>query len=107
MVRPETPRITKVPEPFVSDRKFVAPSPIESVTLAAPIATALVSSVLPGMPSVVDPANVYSEATAGHLSPAVADALPRVYVPNRRSGEQDTRVNVPSDRPRATSGTQM
>ena len=33
------------------------------------------------MPPVVDPANLYSEAAAGRFSPAVAEALPRVYVP--------------------------
>ena len=36
-----------------------------------------------GMPPVPDPTNLYSETTAGKLSPAVADALHRVYVPNR------------------------
>src|SRR5579862_5605236 len=44
---------------------------------------------LASMPPVVDPANLYSEAAAGHLSPAVADALPRVYVPNVLSGDVD------------------
>jgi hypothetical protein len=33
---------------------------------------------LPGMPPVADPSNLYSEAGAGHLSPSVAGALPRV-----------------------------
>jgi YVTN family beta-propeller protein len=42
-------------------------------------------TVVPGMPGVVDPANVYSETQAGKMSPAVKDALPRVYVPNRRA----------------------
>jgi YVTN family beta-propeller protein len=42
---------------------------------------------IPGMPPVVDPNNLYSEATAGHLSPAVKGALARVYVPNLRSGD--------------------
>src|SRR5258705_1370688 len=37
---------------------------------------------LPGMPPVVDPTNLYSETQAGRISPAVAGALPRVYVPN-------------------------
>jgi len=37
---------------------------------------------LPGMPAVPDPTNLYSETAAGRLSPAVAGALPRVYVPN-------------------------
>ncbi len=31
------------------------------------------------------PVNIYSETTAGHLSPATAGALSRVYVPNRSS----------------------
>nr|WP_315239522.1 YncE family protein [uncultured Albidiferax sp.] len=46
---------------------------------AAPIATA------PGMPPVVNASNLYSEAGAGRLSPTVAGALPRIYVPNLRS----------------------
>ncbi|MCI0545701.1 MAG: hypothetical protein L0027_00270 [Candidatus Rokubacteria bacterium] len=40
---------------------------------------------VPGMPPVVDPANLYSETQAGKLHPAVAGALPRVYVPNVKS----------------------
>jgi YVTN family beta-propeller protein len=39
------------------------------------------------MPPVVDPGNLYSEIRTGKLSPAVAGALPRVYVPNRRSND--------------------
>jgi YVTN family beta-propeller protein len=39
-------------------------------------------SVVPGMPPVVDPTNLYSETAAGHMSPNVAGALERVYVPN-------------------------
>ena len=42
---------------------------------------------LPGMPPVIDPSNLYSEAAAGHLSPVVVDALPRVYVPNLQSND--------------------
>src|SRR3954468_24418427 len=38
-------------------------------------------SVRPGMPPVTDPANVYSDAGAGMLSPAAAAAKPMVYVP--------------------------
>jgi YVTN family beta-propeller protein len=37
---------------------------------------------LAGMPPVPDPLNLYSETGVGRLSPAVAGALPRVYVPN-------------------------
>ena len=42
---------------------------------------------VPGMPPVVNPANLYSETTADKLSPAVAGDLPRVYVPNRQSND--------------------
>ncbi len=42
---------------------------------------------VPGMPPVADPANLYSEAVAGRLSPAVLRALPRVYVPNLQSND--------------------
>src|ERR1700686_2190513 len=44
-------------------------------------------ATVPGMPPVVDATNLYSEAGAGHLSASVADALPRVYVPNLRSND--------------------
>jgi YVTN family beta-propeller protein len=54
--------------------------------VAQPSAPARIETV-PGMPPVIDPANVYSEIAAGKLSPAVANALPRVYVPNRQSGD--------------------
>jgi YVTN family beta-propeller protein len=40
-----------------------------------------------GMPPVVNPANLYSEAAAGHMSAAVAGALERVYVPNVKSND--------------------
>jgi YVTN family beta-propeller protein len=42
---------------------------------------------LPGMPPVVDAENLYSEIGASRISPAVANDLPRVYVPNRQSGD--------------------
>jgi len=44
-------------------------------------------ATLPGMPPVVNPDNLYSEAGAGHMSTAVAGALSRVYVPNLRSND--------------------
>jgi YVTN family beta-propeller protein len=40
-----------------------------------------------GMPPVVDAANLYSETRPDNLSPAVAQALPRVYVPNLKSND--------------------
>jgi YVTN family beta-propeller protein len=42
---------------------------------------------IPGMPAVTDPNNLYSDAGAGKLSPAVRGALSRVYVPNRQSND--------------------
>lgn len=51
---------------------------------------------VPGMPPVVDATNLYSEATAGRLSPAVAGALSRIYVPNLRS--KDVYVIDPATR---------
>ncbi len=42
---------------------------------------------IPGMPPVVDAANLYSETRPDRLSPAVAQALPRVYVPNLKSND--------------------
>ena len=50
-------------------------------TKPAPIVT------VPGMPPVIDPANLYSETAAGKVRPDVARALPRIYVPNRRSND--------------------
>jgi len=44
-------------------------------------------ATVPGMPPVVDPANLYSETTAGKLDAAVAADLPRVYVPNLQSND--------------------
>jgi YVTN family beta-propeller protein len=52
--------------------------------------------VVPGMPPVIDSANLYSEARAGNLGPAVAGALARVYVPNLKSN--DVYVIDPSTR---------
>ena len=50
---------------------------IAAAVPGAPVAT------VPGMPGVPDPNNLYSETTAGKLSPAVAGHLERIYVPNR------------------------
>ena len=49
---------------------------------SAAAATAI--QTVPGMPPVINPANIYSEAGAGHLSPAVQGDLARIYVPNLR-----------------------
>ena len=52
-----------------------------AATAALPLET------IPGMPPVIDARNLYGEARAGNFSPAVAGALPRIYVPNRISGD--------------------
>lgn len=46
-----------------------------------------VIQTVPGMPPVVNPANLYSETAADKMRPDVARALQRVYVPNRRSND--------------------
>ena len=56
--------------------------PPTSTAPAAPVV-----DVLPGMPPVTDPANIYSNAGAGMLSPAAAAAKPLIYVPHSGSGE--------------------
>jgi YVTN family beta-propeller protein len=57
------------------------------VGLALVMATSPCRAVetVPGMPPVPNPRNLYSETLA--LSPAVADALPRVYVPHLRTDD--------------------
>lgn len=42
---------------------------------------------VPGMPPVVDPNNLYSETRTEKVSAVMADALPRVYVPNLQSND--------------------
>ena len=69
----------------------VAPPAMPQAQTAAPAV-----DVVPGMPPVVDRSNLYSEARAGNLSPAVGGALSRVYVPNLRSN--DVSVIDPSTR---------
>ncbi len=49
-------------------------------------AAARTVATVPGMPPVIDPANLYSE-TSGKLDPAVAADPPRVYVPNLQSND--------------------
>jgi len=51
------------------------------------VGTATAIETVPGMPPVIDPANLYSETTTDKLSPAAAKALPRVYVPNLQSND--------------------
>ncbi|MGN6649134.1 YVTN family beta-propeller repeat protein [Trinickia sp.] len=57
------------------------------MTLAPATIWASTVQTVSGMPSVVDPSNLYSEAGVNRLSPAVKGALSRVYVPNLRSDD--------------------
>ncbi|MEV6771499.1 YncE family protein [Nocardia sp. NPDC051030] len=59
------------------DKTTAAPPP------TAPAATPQAQALLPGMPPPLSPTDVY--AGTRELSPAVADHLPRVYVPNSES----------------------
>jgi DNA-binding beta-propeller fold protein YncE len=70
---------------------------IAAILMASSLGTAQPPEVKPtqnvatveGMPAVLDPSNLYSEAGAGHLSPAVSGALERVYVPDVQSNRVD------------------
>lgn len=46
-------------------------------------------NLLPGMPEVQDPANLYSATSPGMVSPAIANYPARVYVPNSKSDTVD------------------
>jgi YVTN family beta-propeller protein len=69
----------------VTAPRRIRPALLAALAFAALAAHAL--DILPGMPPVPDPTNLYSETGAGKLSPAVADALPRVYVPHVQSND--------------------
>ncbi|MGH7048646.1 MAG: YncE family protein, partial [Stellaceae bacterium] len=65
-----------------------APAPAAPAPGApAPSAAASAVQTVPGMPPVLNPRNLYSAAGPNMLSPAVAGALSRVYVPNLRSDD--------------------
>jgi len=86
--------IGAVVEPGLSEDALCAPVIDPGVTKLNAVASAwrtrhLLASIdpAPGMPPVPLVDNLYSETAAGHLSPATAGALPRVYVPNRQSND--------------------
>lgn len=70
-----------------------APPSSEAAANKAQTRSALASTpasaipVLPGMPAVTDPDNVYSEAGAGMLAPQVRNDRPLVYVPHNDGGD--------------------
>jgi YVTN family beta-propeller protein len=53
----------------------------------ASVAAQQAVATVPGMPPVVNPLNLYSEAGPNMLSPAVSGDLQRVYVPNVKSND--------------------
>jgi YVTN family beta-propeller protein len=58
-----------------------------SLALAGNVTAATSVVTVPGMPPVMNPANLYSQSAANDFSPAVKGALQRVYVPNVRSDD--------------------
>ncbi|MFN2478613.1 MAG: YncE family protein [Pseudonocardiaceae bacterium] len=68
---------------------------ISHTIVTAPITSASRSDGLPGMPPVPVQRNVYADAGAGMLAPAVRADRPLVYVPDVRSG--DVRVIDPGN----------
>ncbi|MCP1244862.1 YncE family protein [Acetobacter cerevisiae] len=54
--------------------------------VSAPAAPTAVQTI-PGMPPVINPANLYSETAPDHINPEVAQDPARVYVPNLRSND--------------------
>src|SRR5262245_52655503 len=58
-----------------------------SLASAATAQTGRAVETVPGMPPVVDSVNLYSEARADRLAPAVTGAPPRIYVPNVKSND--------------------
>jgi YVTN family beta-propeller protein len=77
-----------VAAPAPTPRLAAAPAPAAARPASPPVTVShAVVETVPGMPPVLDPANLYSAAGANMLSPAVAGALPRVYVPNLRSDD--------------------
>ncbi len=60
---------------------------LPALLLAFAFGSAHAIETVPGMPPVVDPSNLYSEIAAGKMSPAVAGALERVYVPHVSSND--------------------
>lgn len=62
----------------------LAPADAQPAALSGVAATV---TTVPGMPPVVDPTNLYSEQTAGKVSPTIANDLSRVYVPHVKSND--------------------
>jgi YVTN family beta-propeller protein len=68
-----------------ADEAASAPAPLPALAMTTEPQVPAPVQTLPGMPPVPDARNLYSETAAGKLSPALADDLERIYVPNLRS----------------------
>jgi YVTN family beta-propeller protein len=68
-------------------RAVCASALFASLALAGNVTAATSVVTVPGMPPVMNPANLYSQSAANDFSPAVKGALQRVYVPNVRSDD--------------------
>jgi YVTN family beta-propeller protein len=72
----------------VTQAQSPAPLPTTTPAASAPAAPAPPAvATVPGMPPVVDAKNLYTEQGAGKVQAVIAGDLPRVYVPNLRSGD--------------------
>jgi DNA-binding beta-propeller fold protein YncE len=65
------------------------PTPAQAGAPAGTTPAPSAAAGLPGMPPVLDPANVYAADGAGRLAPAVRGDPARVYVPNSGDGTVD------------------
>ncbi|QNK02099.1 YncE family protein [Dyella telluris] len=71
-----------------SSRLFrLAPFALAAACLGGTALAASAVTTVPGMPAVVNPANMYTEAGLGKLSPVVKNDPARIYVPNLRSND--------------------
>ena len=74
--------------PPISAPANPAPGPVTApAPVPEPAATPPAIDVLPGMPAVADPHNIYSEAGANMLGPAAQQSKAYAYVPNTKSGD--------------------
>jgi YVTN family beta-propeller protein len=67
-----------------SPTSFATPSPSPA---GSPAASSAAVDVLPGMPAVTDPHNIYSDAGANMLGPSAQASKAYAYVPNTKSGD--------------------
>ena len=81
---PDTAMVMSPAAPAATASTGPGPSAPPAPPAAAP---APAIDVLPGMPAVLDPHNIYSEAGAGKLGPAALASKAYAYVPNTKSGD--------------------